>query len=116
LITGRSAAENQRPSNAIDEASEPGPSRINGLEEAGRAHHVSVEILVEPIEAAANRDLRGQVEHAVDAGQRIGDRRLVAHVAVDEARLAGNDLAAADRQVVEHGDAAAFAEERAGEV
>ena len=88
-------------------------ARIDGAQQARRAHHVGVEILVKAIETAADGDLRGEVEHAVDAAQGVGDRRLVAQIAVDEARAVRNDLAAADRQVVEHGDPAAFGEQRA---
>ena len=71
---------------------------------------------MKPIEAAADRDLRGEVEHAIDAGERVGHRRLIAHVAVDEARFAGHDVAASHREVVEHRDPPPLGEERAREM
>ena len=78
--------------------------RIDRPQQPRRAHHVGVEILVEAIEAAADRDLRREMEDAVDAGQRVGDGALVADVAVHEARALRHRLAAADRQIVEDRD------------
>ncbi len=71
---------------------------------------------MEAIEAAADGDLGGEVEHAVDAGQGVGHGGGVADVAVHEARAVGHDLAPPDREVVEDRHLPAGGEQGAGQV
>ena len=81
---------------------------IDRVQQAGGPHHVSIEIVLKSIEAAADRDLCGEMKDTIDLAQRFSHHGFIPNVAMDETCAVGDGVAPADGEIVEHGDTPAF--------